>query len=121
MSDSLPPSGLVREILFALQPAECRLIGSEVLEDICAFRFDADADEAEEGVFYLSALDSVALLANLASILAFAWQVFERSSGKPPPLDAVDVEVLAGLPDGANTPEQTRLALYVLIRTRRSQ
>lgn len=115
MDQDPPPPEFTKSILAEVFPIECRLVGTESLNDICAFRPPAEDDDGGRN---LSAADSVELLANGATIIALAWQLWPRRK-QPPEPEVLDVEVLAAAPETARLPYDVRAAVYLAIRVRR--
>lgn len=110
----------MRTLLQDVFPVETRLVGTENLEDLCAGRLDF-TDRG--GVFRMSSGESLAILANAVTVIAFLWQLFRDRRVRQIPERSEDergeqIELLlaAEVPESAALPKDRRVALIVAVK-----
>ena len=123
MDDIHTPPEVTRSVLNDVFPVESRVVGRENFEDICAGRIAFDEkDEA----FRMTAGESLAVLANAVTVIAFLWQLMsarrakralDRTSVECP--DQIDLQLLAAIPGSEALARDKRLALIVAVTLRR--
>lgn len=116
------PRDIVKSVLLDVFVNEARLVGSENLEDLCqGLDFDDD-----DGGHRLSVGDTLALLANAVTVIAYVWPILRaqrarRKAAAEAAREAEDIDrqVLAALPESAALPKERRLAIYLSLMARR--
>ncbi len=123
MRNTRIPVETTESLLIEVFPVESRLAGTENFDDICAGRLDLEEHSA---AFRMTAGESLAILANAVTVIAFVWQLIgSRRSGRAAAVEPtqspeqIDIKVLAALPESAALPSDKRLALITAIIVRR--
>jgi len=117
------PGETLKSLLEDVFPTECRLVGSENLEDLCAGRREfGDRDTA----FRLTSGETLAYLANVVTIVAFLWHLLgERRARRTAQqkqeeiVEEIEVALLAEFPDADAMPHDRRVTLIAAVMIRR--
>ncbi|MCW2245910.1 hypothetical protein M2352_001501 [Azospirillum fermentarium] len=118
MDGNKPEPHIVKGILLTSFSVHCHLIGSENLDDIC---FGHDDFMDDNAIFHMDAGDSLAFLANAATIVGLAWQIISAclAKGKPQPSsDEIDKIIIAVHQKSTSLSQAQRLEIYINIDKR---
>lgn len=111
----------MRSLLQDVFAAECRMVGTENLEDLCAGRRDFGEDDE---VFRMSVGESLALLANAVTVIAFLWDRVAESrraarKRRADRIEQIEAALLAEVPESAAMSPGQRRALIAAVLTKR--
>ena len=111
-----PDPGTIGAILRESFPVECRRVGSENLDDIAHGHREFD-DEDDGFRLDVGVGESLALLANVATVIAFVWQLLSRPGREtePPRPEQIDEIVVSAVAESNGIPDEARLKVYVTI------
>ena len=118
-ADRLSPDTM-RSLLQDVFPVECRLVGTENLDDLCAGRLSVEDDG---GAFRMTSGESLAILANAVTVTAFLWQLFSERRARrmakreaDDKVEAVELLLQAEIPESRALARDKRVALIVAVR-----
>lgn|GEM_PF-6030681 len=116
------PAEMVKSVLQDFFAVECRLVGTENLEDLCSGRRDFHEDDE---IFRMSVGESLALLANTVTVIAFVWDRLARYRSRRAAqrrrterIEQIEAALLAEVPESAAMSRERRHALIAAVMSR---